>query len=355
MTHVLDGRQRLLVGVDVGGSKIAVLVVDPADAVHGRVSRPTAIGAPDGAADAITASIDEGLRQAGATRGDVAAVGVGVPGRVDPGSGDVTLAVNLGWDRLPLGSQLTARIGAPVSVENDVRAAAAGLHARRVLGAVDNLAYLGIGTGISAGVVLGGRLHRGARGLAGEIGHSVLDPDGPRCACGLRGCFEALAAGPAIARRAGALLAYGYALGAFPGDGRRDGAPTAEAVYAAAAAGDAVGTQIADEVGRYVARAVHELVMAYDVEVVVLGGGVAAAGDAFFDPILRALDRLRAQSDLAREVLTPGVVHLLPPSAEAGTWGAVTLAAEAARRAAATGDGRTSPAAAAAPGRGRTA
>jgi predicted NBD/HSP70 family sugar kinase len=76
--------------------------------------------------------------------------------------------------------------------------------------------------------------------------------------------------------------------------------------------------------------------MAYDVEVVVLGGGVARAGDAFLDPILRALDRLRAASSLAREVLTPGVVHLLPPSAEAGTWGAVTLAAEAERRAAAT-------------------
>jgi glucokinase len=188
--------------------------------------------------------------------------------------------------------------------------------------------------------VLGGRLHRGARGLAGEIGHIVLDPEGPRCACGLRGCFEALAAGPAVARRAAALVADGrdgHGLASRNGrDGSRNGDPTAEEVYAAAAAGDPLGRQIADEVGRYVARAVHELVMAYDVEVVVLGGGVARAGDAFLDPILRALDRLRAASDLAREVLTPGVVHLLPSSAEAGTWGAVTLAAEAERRAAAT-------------------
>jgi glucokinase len=219
-----------------------------------------------------------------------------------------------------------------------------------VLGAVQDLAYLGIGTGISAGVVLDGRLHRGTRGLAGEIGHSVLDPDGPPCACGLRGCFEALAAGPAVARRAGALLLDGHQLGTATEEGRRNrrnGTPTAEDVYAAAAAGDPVGTQIADEVGGYVARAVHELVMAYDVEVVVLGGGVAAAGDAFLDPILRALDRLRARSHLAREVLTPGVVHLLPPSAEVGTWGAVTLAAEAERRAGAAGTGGRSAAAAA--------
>ena len=342
----------LRVGVDVGGSKIAVLVVDRAGTVRGRVSRPTAVGAPDGAADAIVATVDEALGQSAASRRDVAAVGVGVPGRVEPDTGEVALAVNLGWNRLPLGRQLAERIGAPVAVENDVRAAASGLHARRVLGDVENLAYLGIGTGISAGVVLGGRLHRGARGLAGEIGHSVLDPDGPPCACGLRGCFEALAAGPAIARRAAALLRDGHAVTApAPGHDRRNGTLTAADVYAAAAAGDAAGLQIADEVGRYVARAVHELLMAYDVEVVVLGGGVARAGDAFLDPILRALDRLRAQSDLAREVLTPGVVRLLPPSAEVGTWGAVTLAAEAERRAAGQGTDGRRPAAASTAGR----
>ena len=88
--------------------------------------------------------------------------------------------------------------------------------------------------------------------------------------------------------------------------------------------------EIATAVGGHIARAVHELVMAYDVEVVVLGGGVARAGDRFLDPILRALDRLRDASPLAREVLRPGVVHLLPPEAEAGTWGAVVLARSAA-------------------------
>jgi glucokinase len=324
----------LLVGVDVGGSKIAVLVVDSDLEVLGRVSHPTAIGAPEGAAVAIANAIDEALAAARADRTAMAAVGIGVPGRVDRESGTVSLAVNLGWDRLPLGAQLGDLLGVPVTVENDVRAAAAGLYARGAVGPVENLAYLGIGTGISAGIVLGGRLHRGPRGMAGEIGHIVLDPDGPRCACGLRGCFEALAAGPAVARRAATLRRDGR-------DGRGDGGSedrasaadmtTAEEVYSAAAAGEPVATAIANEVGGHVARAVHELVMAYDVEVVVLGGGVARAGDAFLDPILRALDRLRADSALAREVLRPGVVHLLPQAAEAGTWGAVTLAEDAVR------------------------
>ena len=107
----------------------------------------------------------------------------------------------------------------------------------------------------------------------------------------------------------------------------------ASEVFLAAAAGDPVAGEIAAEAGRHLAWAVHLLVMTYDVEVVALGGGVAGAGDAFLDPILRSLDALRDASELAREVLRPGVVHLLPAGADAGAWGAVALA-----RAAATGD-----------------
>ena len=113
----------------------------------------------------------------------------------------MTLAVNLDWHDLPLGPRLEARLGIPTIVENDVRAAALGLHRRRLFGPVESLALLAIGTGISAGVVLDGALHRGAHGLAGEIGHVIIEPGGPRCACGNQGCFEAVAAGPAIVAR----------------------------------------------------------------------------------------------------------------------------------------------------------
>jgi glucokinase len=311
----------LLVGVDVGGSKIAVLVVDRDERVLAREVAQTAAGPQAGATDQIAAVVERTLRSGGAHIADVAAIGVGVPGRVDPLSGAVTLAVNLGWSNLPLGALLGARFGRPCVVENDVRAAAFGLHQRRVAGEFDDLAYLAVGTGVSAGVVLHGRLHRGPRGLAGEIGHVIADPTGARCACGERGCLETLVSGSAIARLAREAIETGRktVLAELPD-------PTAVDVYRAAASGDPVAVEIAESVGRRVAWAVHLLVMTYDVERVVLGGGVSHAGETFLRPIDEELDRLRATSELACEQLVPGIAQLLPPGADAGAWGAVSIA-----------------------------
>jgi predicted NBD/HSP70 family sugar kinase len=221
------------------------------------------------------------------------------------------MAVNLGWHDFGLRDALEARIGRPVVVENDARAAAIGLHQRGVAGQCDDLAYLAVGTGIAAGVILDGRLHRGARGLAGEIGHAIAESDGPRCVCGQYGCLEAFAAGPSIARRA---TEQGLAT------------TTAKAVYQAAAAGDPVATALTEDVARRLAWAIHVLVMTYDVERVVVGGGVSHAGGPFTDPLRRELDRLRAASDLAGELLPADIVVVLPPEAEAGAWGAVAVA-----------------------------
>lgn len=315
----------LLVGVDVGGSKIAVLVADRLEHVHAREVATTAAGEPAGAALHIATVVRDALSVAGATTDDVAAIGVGVPGRVDPANGTVTLAVNLGWSDLALGPQLQDRLGRPTLVENDVRAAALGLHRRGVVGPIDDLAYLAIGTGVSAGVVLDGRLHRGAHGLAGEIGHVIVEPEGARCACGQRGCLETLVSGSAIARQARDAIA-----GDRPTTLKDNPeAITAISVYHAAAGGDEVAGSIVEAVGRRLAWAVHLLVMAYDVERVILGGGVSHAGEAFAQPIQGELDRMRAASALAREQLRPDIVELLPPGADAGAWGAVVIAAAA--------------------------
>jgi len=322
----------LVVGIDVGGTKTAVLVSDRFGAVAARAVGPTALGAPDVVVERIAVAVEGALSEAGATIADIAAIGVGVPGRVDPASGVVTLAVNLGWHDLPLGSRLAERLGAPTVLENDVRAAALGLHRRRVFGAVESLAFLAIGTGISSGVVLDGLLHRGANGLAGEIGHVIIEPDGTQCACGNRGCFETVAAGPALISRT--LAGWGA------GGNGRDGAAHAEsdvtrvreigaaAVYAAAAAGDPVARDVVDAAGRAIAWGIHLLALAYDVERIVIGGGVSHAGDAFMTPVRLQLDRYRASSSLAAEVLLPDLVQLLPAGADAGAWGAVTIARE---------------------------
>jgi glucokinase len=179
---------------------------------------------------------------------------------------------------------------------------------------------MSVGTGISAAVILDRRLVRGARGLAGEIGHVMAVEDGPLCACGLRGCLEAVAGGPAVARMARDALARGErsTLG-------RD-AIDAKAIYAAAAAGDPLARAIAERVGRHLAHAVRALVLSYGVPRVVVGGGMSRAGEPFLRPILDELERERAASPLVRQAFTPNPVELLPPDSDAGAWGAVTVA-----------------------------
>jgi glucokinase len=317
----------LVAGVDVGGSKIAVLIVDAELGVHARHAIPTAIGAPGTAAQQIADAVRATADEAGIDVARIGAVGVGVPGRVDPVAGVVSLAVNLGWRWLPLRDDLEAILGVPCAVENDVRAAAGGILERGVLGPIRDFVYLSVGTGISAGVVIDGSVHRGTRGLAGEIGHIVVDADGPRCPCGLDGCLETIAAGPAIARAASEAIAAGRRT-ALATTGNSDAA----AVYAAAAAGDSVATEIVNRAGRALARAIHAVVMTYDIERVVLGGGVTGAGLGFLRPVLSELDAMRAASELAAEMLPPDIVEISADGREAGSWGAVSVARARASR-----------------------
>ena len=318
--QVGDDARPLRVGVDIGGSKVAVLVVSADDQVLARRSVPAASAEPDEAIAQIASVIRDAVAEAGATLDDVAAVGLGVPGRVDTATGDVAFAVNLGWQHLPLGRRLEAALGVPCRVENDVRAAAVGLHRDGRYSRVDDLIFLGIGTGISAGVVLEGRLHRGVRGLAGEIGHVVLDPDGAPCACGLRGCFETIAAGAGIARAARAAIDTGEAttLSAIA-------EPTAADVFTAAEAGDSVASRLVDAAADAIARIIHELVLAYDVELIVIGGGISRAGAPLLDRIRAGLARIAAPSAFAAELLGETDVRLAAADHDIGTWGAIAL------------------------------
>jgi glucokinase len=310
-----------LAGVDVGGTNISVLLADADLKVHGRRTIPTRGHGSAVIVDHIAEVVDGVLHEAGGHSGDIAAIGVGVPGRVDVSTGTVSLAVNLHWRDLPLGPQLSSRLGAPVWIENDVRAAAAAIHQLELAGPHRSLAYLSIGTGIAAGIVLDGKLWRGASGMAGEIGHIVVRPDGPECACGMRGCLEAVASGPAILRQANAALATAgaSALQRLRLVGLGD-------IFEAAAAGDELASRLVNDAGEHLAWAIHLLVMAYDVEVVALGGGATAAGPGILDAVLRGIDRRREASPLAREVLDPQAVRLLSPDSEPGSWGALLLA-----------------------------
>ncbi|MEO8287879.1 MAG: ROK family protein [Chloroflexota bacterium] len=316
-----NGPERLVAGVDVGGTKVAVLIVDDHDNVCSRLTVPTILNGPESTLAGIVAAVQEAVGRAGADISDVAAVGVGVPGRVDTETGVVRSAVNLGWREMPVGEAISARLGVPCFLENDVRMAAIGVQRYMGSSANRNIAYVSIGTGIAAGMILDGHIYRGAHGLAGEIGHMIINRDGKRCPCGARGCLETVAAGPAIA----ALGAEAAASGT-PTILRDYGPVTTEAVYSAARDGDAAAQEITRSVGCYLALALQQLIVAYDMECIVLGGGVSRAGEAFLQPILSELAHLRENSALTTEMIQPDMIRLLPPNYEAGPWGGVMLA-----------------------------
>jgi glucokinase len=306
----------LVAGVDVGGTKTLVVVTDDMDRILYEHGTPTDRSSLVGQ---IAGLVEDARRQ---LRQDVAAVGVAIPGHVDPGDGSVSMAVNLGITHLPLGSMLQTELGVPIFVEHDARAAALWLSEQAADGWAEtpaSVAFLAIGTGISAGVVLDGALLRGDNGFAGEVGHVVADPDGVVCACGLRGCLETIAAGPAIARQADEAVAAGRSTVLSPRSSAGD-------VFRAGSAGDEVAVEIIDRVADHLARAIRSLALTLGVKRVVIGGGVAAAGPALLEPIRARIARECAASSLVQAALGDVTVELLSPTEVPGARGAAAIA-----------------------------
>ena len=306
----------LVAGVDVGGTKASIVVVDDRDRILYEHVAPTDRASLVGQ---IAGLVEDARRQLGR---DVTAVGVALPGRVDPEHGSVSMAVNLGITYLPLGALLQSELGVPVFVEHDARAAALWLSEQAAEGSgqpAASVAFLAIGTGISAGVVLDGALLRGDNSFAGEVGHVAADPAGAICACGLRGCLETIAAGPAIGRQADEAIAAGRSTVLTPRS-------TAADVFRAAAAGDEVAVEIVDRVADHLARAIRSLALTLGVRRVVIGGGVAAAGPGLLDPIRSRIARERAVSPLVQAALDDATVELLSPTEKPGARGAAAIA-----------------------------
>ncbi|MCG2797081.1 MAG: ROK family protein [Cellulomonas sp.] len=301
----------LRVGLDIGGSKTQAVVIDDEGTVLATARTPTVPGVA-GLLEVAAATVAQALAAAGLDR--ARAVGVGLPGVVDSEAGLVEHAVNLGiHEAVGLGGLLSGRLGVAVRCENDLNAAAIG--ARRLLVGtgeveVDDLAFLALGTGLAAGLLLDGRLRRGSHGAAGEIGHLIHVAGGLVCPCGQRGCLERYASGSALDA-------------AWPS---HDGVPAPVAVFAAAQAGDARAQQVRATFIEALAAAVRVLVLTCDVRRVVIGGGVAALGV----PLLDALtDELRAQaygSSFLRSLAIADRVRLAPAGLPVGAFGAALLA-----------------------------
>ncbi len=272
----------LSVGIDVGGTKIAGGVVDESGTILSTARRES----PATDTDAIERDIEDLVAEL--RRGhDIEAVGVGAAGFVDVARSVVMFAPNLAWRDEPLRADLEKRIGLPVVVENDANAAAWG---EFTFGAGEDVAdtlLVTIGTGVGGGIVLDGQLHRGAFGVAAEIGHMRVVPDGRICGCGNRGCWEQYASGTALVRdtrelaREGSLIARSLVDRA----GGDVDAITGPLITEAARDGDSFAREQLASLGRWIGEGVASLAAVLDPAVVVIGGGVSEAGDLLLDPV----------------------------------------------------------------------
>ncbi|GAA1470052.1 ROK family protein [Microbacterium thalassium] len=298
------------VGLDVGGTKTDAVAVAPSGDIVARLRRPTGWG-PDAVARTITDVVAALAAEPGMESERISSVGVGIPGQVEPGTTRVVHAVNLGVDDLDLAAAVGPRLGVPVQVENDVKAAALGADAiHRAAGReVASMAYLNLGTGVAAGIVADGVLWRGSRGAAGEVGHIPVDLHGPVCRCGQRGCVEALAGGGAIAAR-----------------WREAPYPVLD-VFDAADAGDQRARELRAGLASGVAAAIRVLVLTADVDTVVLGGGLTALGDRLLDDIRAELRTAAAASAFMRSLHLDERVEVLPVGSPAAALGAAIVGA----------------------------
>jgi glucokinase len=280
-------------GLDLGGTYIKWAVVEGSGDSwrtldRGQVPTPLREGE-----DAVIGRLIEVGREALGRWPGVTTVGIGVPGLYDPVAGTTRFLVNFpgGWPGVPLAGPVAEALGRPAALINDARAfglaelrLGAGRGARSMVG-------LTLGTGVGGVIAVDGRVHQGHDGTGGELGHQTIDPDGPPCGCGNHGCLEAFARGDRIAAACGT--------------------STAEEAVSRAQAGDAQARAGLAEIGRYLGIGIANMIAVVTPEKVVIGGGVAAAGELLFDPI---------RAEVGRRVKTTSLDEVEIVPAELGTW-----------------------------------
>jgi glucokinase len=306
-------------GVDVGGTATKAALVDRDGAVLLRLERPTEHNA---GTKGIIAVVEDLARRAGELGLTVEAIGIGAAGFIDADSGSVTFAPNIVYDDPQIGEAVRTRFGVPVVVDNDANAAVWGERSFGAARGSDHVAYATVGTGIGSGFVVEGRLLRGFGGAGAELGHTIVDPGGPRCGCGLRGCLEQFGSGLAIARMAREALADAPD-SSIPAFAAAREAVTAEEVARAAHQYDETARRILATAGRYLGIGLSNIANLFDPEVIVLSGSVIKAGEPYLGPARDELFRLTAAQ--RRRPMRLDVTSL---GGDAGIVGAAALAWE---------------------------
>lgn len=314
---------RLALALDIGGTKLAAAVVDESGAIVAahRVRNPQGTDG-DVLFDALTTAADTALASAGTKPGDprlVPAIGVGTAAPLDLDAGTVSPVNIPAWRAYPLRDRLIEHYQMDVGLIGDAVAVAVGEHWRGAARGHANVLGMVVSTGVGGGFVLNGRVVVGATGNAGHIGHASVDPNGPDCVCGGVGCLEAIASGTSLA-------AWAVAHGFTPANGTASGAvdrpgPAADEIADAAVAGDPIALAAFQRAGAALGLAIAGAVTLLDLDLVVIGGGVAAAGPLLFDPIAAAYTRYAALGFAKRPRVVPALL-----GGTAGLIGAAAVA-----------------------------
>lgn len=277
--------------VDIGGTKTLVALSD-GKSIHNMDRMRTRVASgPEGIIDDVASRLRHLVESAGRPLGTLTRIGLSIPGPLDPQTGVVGFAANLGWHQYPVGPTLAQRMdGVPVLVEDDANCGGLG---EAVYGAgvtASHQVYLAIGTGVGGALILERRLYRGAHSAAGEVGHMVLDPDGPECSCGNRGCLETLISGSAVARE-GRIAAASGASQTLAKTARSVNAITSEDVFQAAAKGDPASQRIIAHLIPRLGIALGNLAKVLDPDLFVLGGGVMSALQSYLPAVEEAFQQ----------------------------------------------------------------
>jgi glucokinase len=300
------------IGFDLGGTKMHAAAVDAdGNVLHGERQKTLAEEGAEAVIDRMNGLVMRVRKELGERGGDVKAVCVGVPGAVDSATGVVDKAPNLGWEDVPLAARMSSLLGVPVFLDNDVRVAVIGEHQYGVGKGARTMIGIFVGTGIGGGVIVGNHTHHGGRGVAGEIGHMTLQPKGPRCGCGNRGCVEALASRTAMERNVRKLIDDGWK-SRIPKLMRKEGKRelSSSVIEQALELDDDVMHKVLKDAQYYLGLLAGSVVNLLDPEVVVVGGGLAERlGERFVAPIrAHAYKHFLVQRDRERVHIVPTVL-----------------------------------------------
>ena len=322
---MVTASKEIIVGIDMGGTSLRAVVVNEQNEILAIEKEPTNVSLkPVALIREMASMVEDVLATAGVRKSQLRAVSIGAPGAVDPQHGVVYHAPNLGWEAVPLSAEMKKLLRVPVFAENDVNVGVAGEHALGAGKGAKEMVGMFVGTGIGGGIISRGELYLGMRGAASEVGHMIIQVDGPQCNCGNHGCIEALASRTAMERDVRAAIRAGKkscVLKLMEERGKER--MTSSVIQRALKKNDPVMHNVIKRAQYFLGIAVANLVNILDPECVVLGGGVTERlGEEFVAPIRKtAYENFLRRHDAERVKILPGTL-----GDNAGGLGAVVLA-----------------------------